>query len=191
MSEEVQKYLILKEYIDLDWFAEFAARQSWKRKNTYQPTKEAPFFEEIWSTADERTAIHFVDEPRYLCRFLRVRGADIRRTLFLIRELGFYGDEELIENAAAAEDPEEARGAILRMGVGLLTPSLDALEVYEQYLRRPEPELRKMTIQAIGYHMWTEAHGLLARTATEDSDSAVRAFAALVLEHSRQPHGEQ
>lgn len=191
MSDTEEDIAVLKPHVDHGWFTRFADKQGWKLRHTYVPSTESPFFEEVWSTADESSAIHYVDDPRFACRFLWVRGAELRSILLAAsRKLGFYDDDQLVEDAAEAEEAEEAVHAILRMGVGLRACRPDALEVYVAYLKHRDPLVRKAAIQAIAYHHWPEAQKLLAEVVAHDADPEVRGFAAPILETSRQRHGE-
>jgi hypothetical protein len=107
------------------------------------------------------------------------------------RKLGFYDDDELVIDAARAEEQEEAVHAILRMGVGLRSFRSDAFEVYAAYVQHTDPTVRMAAVQAIAYHHWPEAQRLLAGVVTRDPDQEVRDFAVPILETSRRKRGDQ
>jgi hypothetical protein len=191
MSDADEEYAVLDDHVDHDRFSRFARAQGWTLQQTFPQTAAEPFFEEVWSTADENNAVHYVDDPRFACRFLRVRGPELRTILLEVaRKLGFYDDDELVIDAAKAQEQDEAVHAILRMGVGLPLFRPDALDVYASYARRPDPLVRTAAVQAIAYHHWPDSQQVLADVAAHDEDPKVRDFATRILETSRQKHGD-
>lgn len=192
MSDVEEDFAVLKGHVDHGRFTRFAGTQGWKLQHTFPQTPAEPFFEEVWSTPDESNAIHYVDDPRFTCRLLRIRGPELRSILLEVsRKLGFYDDDELVTDAAGAEEQEEAVHAILRMGVGLRSFRPDALEVYAAYLQHTDPTVRMAAIQGIAYHHWPEAQRLLADVVASDPDQEVSDFAAPILETSRRKHGDK
>jgi hypothetical protein len=191
MIDLEEDFAVLKGHVDHGRFTRFAEGQGWNLQHTFPQSSADPFFEEVWSTADKTNAIHYVDDPRFTCRFLRIRGPELRSILLEVsRKLGFYDDDELVLDAAGAEEQEEAVHAILRLGVGLRTFRPDAFKVYTDYLQHSDPMVRMATIQAIAYHHWPEAQKLLAGVVVDDPDQAVRDFTKPILETSRRKHGD-
>lgn len=194
MSDTNEDFAILKDHVDHEWFTGFAEKQGWKLQHTFPPSAAEPFFKEVWSTPDEKNAIHYVEDSRFLSRFLRVRGPELRNILFQVaRKLGFYDVDELVDNAADAEENDEAIQAVLRMGVGLVKSRPDAMRTYAAYLQHDNPDnpkVRMAAIQSIAYHHWPEAQKLLADAARADPDQKVREFAGPIYETSRRMHGD-
>jgi hypothetical protein len=190
MSKPSEDYVVLRDTADHDGFVRLAKGQNWVPYRTYPRTDELSVFEDVWTTADQKTAIHFVDDPSYGVQFIRVRGDKVSEILReLARTLSFYDDEELIEDASSVETLEEGIRSILHVGVGFRNHNARALHTYRAYLQHADPDMRRAAIKAIGYHHWTEAQELLSETVANDMDPNVREFAKLVLDTSRKKHG--
>jgi len=190
MSTAPEEYVVLRETTDHAAFVRLAQRQGWVAYRTYPRDDDASVFEDVWTTPDQRTAIHFVDDPSYGARLIRVRGDQVPEVLrVLARTLSFLDDDEMIEDASTVETLEEGIRSILRVGIGFPRHDPRALHTYRAYLQHAHSEMRRAAIKAIAYHHWPEAQELLAEAAVGDPDPQVRAFAAQVLETSKQRHG--
>ena len=95
-----------------------------------------------------------------------------------------YEPEELLENAAEAEDHDEAVEAVLKVAAAFPRFDSGALRVFITYLKSPYPTIRKATLQAIAYRLWPETSPLLETVVQEDPDEDVRDFARTILAYS-------
>lgn len=192
MSPISEDYVVLRDTADHDGFVRLAKGQNWVPYRTYPRVDEQSVFEDVWTTADQKTVVHFVDVPSYGIQLVRVRGDKVDEVLReLARTLSFYDDEELIEDASSVETLEEGIRSILRVGVGFRNHDARVQHTYRAYLQHANPDMRRAAIKAIGYHHWLEVQELLSETVANDTDPDVRDFAKLMLDTSRKIHGSR
>jgi hypothetical protein len=192
MSATAQEYAILEDDVDHDRFVRFAQKQGLVRHHTNLIERDNPYFEDVWIAQDHKTAIHYVDDPRYEARFLWIRGEKLRELLHeASKYLAFYDDEELLENTVRALTLGDGIRAVYRVGIGFPTYHLGAHRVFAAYLQHAHPELRRAALKAIAYHLWPESQSLLVEVANTDADPEVREYARPILEGSRQKYGDR
>jgi hypothetical protein len=183
VSEVIEgEVMVLEEDIFHSDFVKFALEQGWIKEATQLGDEERVSFQEIWRTPDMKNIINYVDDPLTITRYLWIRGPKLKRLLFeLCCRLPAYEPEEILQKAAEAEDHDEAVAAVLRVAAGFPRFEPDALHIFEAYLDSPSPALRKATIQAIAYRLWSETYPLLKKVSQEDTDEDVRRFAKSIL----------
>jgi hypothetical protein len=192
MSTPMQAYAILEDDVDHAKFAKFAQKQGLVQHHTNPIDGTNAYFEDVWTTSDQKTAVHYVDDPRYELRFLWVRGAKLREILHeASKHLAFYDDEELLEDAGQVVTLGEGMRAVYRVGVGFPSYHPGAYQVFAAYLQHANPEMRRAALRSIAYHLWPESQPLLAQSANTDSDADVRDYARTLLDGSRQKHGDR
>jgi hypothetical protein len=190
MSPSPQVYAILEDDVDHDRFVKFAKKQGLIPHHTNPLDGHNAYFEDVWATADQRTAIHYVDDPRYEARFLWIRGERLRELLHeASKYLAFFDDEELLDDAGKVVTLGNGMRAIYRIGIGFPEYHPGAYQVFAAYLQHTHPEMRKAAVKAIAYHLWPESQALLADEVSTEVDPEVRAYATDILEGSRQKHG--
>jgi hypothetical protein len=192
MSEQLQEYAILEDDVDHDRFVKFAQKQGLVRHHTNAIQGDNEYFEDVWTTPDHHTAIHYVDDPRYEVRFLWIRGEKLRELLHeASKYLAFYDDDELLEDTAHVVTLGDGMRAIYRVGIGFPTYHPGAYQVFAAYLQHTHPQMRKAALKAIAYHLWPESQPLLAEVVNMDSDLEVREYAQPILEGLRQKYGKE
>ena len=185
MADQEGEIMVLHDHITHEFFVRVARGQGWQLRQTQEGDGERVAFQEIWTTADGKGVINFIDDPVLGCRRVWIRGP--RQTL---KELHFecssrlpaWEQGELLDHVAEATDHNESVDAIFRLAAGFLRPHPAVIEQFEIYLQAPYPTLREATLQAIAYRMWPESVGLLERAAASDEDESVRAFAQNLLD---------
>lgn len=175
-------FLVLPDHIGHDEFLRVAQDQGWIKQQTRDGDGERISHQEIWTTLDNANAINYVDDPLTLTRHIWVRGSQLQDILTHIwKRLPAYEPEELLEMANKAEDHDEAIQAVFRIAVAFPNFNPDAFKVFESYLKNPDALLRKATIQAIAYRLWSESVEMLESIVQNDSDEGVRQFAQSIL----------
>ncbi len=178
--------LVLEEYIGYEDFLRVATEKGWIKYKTYEGDGETTTFEEVWTTTERDSAIHYIKDHVVITEFIWIRGTKVEELQFEIaRRLPSYPDDELIEMAVNAEDHDAAVDAIFKIAVGFPRFDANAMQVFEVYLTSSDTILRKATVQAIAYRLWTESLPLLEKVAQEDSDSDVRQFAQTILNQAQ------
>ncbi len=189
MNTPPQKYAILEDDVDHKKFVRFVQKQGSLQHRTYPIEEDNLYFEDVWTTADGRTAISYVDDPRYEVRFLWVRGEKLRELLHeASKYLAFYDDEELLEDTARVVTVGDGMRAVYRVGVNFPKYHPGPYQVFAAYLRHAHPMMRTAALKAIAYHLWPETEPLLADVVDADSDPEVRDYARKLLEGLREKY---
>ncbi|MBV6622389.1 MAG: HEAT repeat domain-containing protein [Rivularia sp. (in: Bacteria)] len=179
-------FLVLPDHIGREYFVNVMEQLNWFVQQIHEGDGIKKAYQEIWTTEDRANAINYVEDPLTMTHFLWLRGSNIHDLLPEIwGRIPAYESEELLEMAVEAEEHDDAVRAVLRIAVGFPNFDSDALSIFEQYLTSTSPLLRKATIQAIAYRLWTETAPLLEKVSQEDSDEDVKSFAQNILCHLR------
>ncbi len=184
MADPEGEIMVLEDHITHDDFLRVANGQGWQLRQTQRGDGEHVSFQEIWTTADGKGVINFIDDPTLLSRQIWIRGEHLHELHFeLSRRLPAWEQEELLEHAVTAAGHDEAVKAILDLSAGFLRPDPDVIRMFEEYMSASSALIRKATLQAIAYRMWPEAKPLVESAAANDPEESVRAFAATLLQH--------
>lgn len=185
MTEESGIYLVLENHVGYQDFVDVAKLKGWEKYKSYPGDGKLKSFEEVWTTTDKATAIHYIDDPVTLTRHLWVRGRQVDEVLFQLRGLPCYEADELLQAAVEAEGHDEMIHSLFRLAVAFPKHDPDAYRIFSAYLTHPDAMLRKAAIQAIGYRMWPEARGLLEDLVLTEPVKELRQFAQAVLDETK------
>jgi hypothetical protein len=184
------EFLVLREETTHENFAIVAKKLGWLKSETYLGDSKKEPFEEIWTTTDQTSSIHYVDEPTMGTRYLWVRGRQLSEIIFdIYRQIPAYEPDELIESAIAAKEHNEVVDSLFRIAVGFANYDRDAFRVFEAYLTDANALLREATVQALAFRLWPQSIERLKKVATEDSSENVRQFAQTIVNYAQEIEG--
>lgn len=182
-----EEYIVLKPESGRDEFARQATALKLAHHETREGDGEKRAYEEVWATPDQRSAVHYVEDPVSGTRFLWVRGANVQKFSYeFTKRLDTYVPEEVVEDALKTTPHDEQVRAIFRLAVTFPTYDEDAFRVFEAYATKaPDPLLRRATLNAMAYRCWPEFIPVFEKVEKRDRDPDVRATAARLLPHCR------
>jgi hypothetical protein len=159
------------------------ARQlGWQLELTIPATQDRPF-EKVWLTAENRTAVHYIEDFLLKVAYLQIESADPATAEQAIRAVIPASNRDTIGDILRqATTQDEKIDAIYRLA--LLAPNHfdDALfRLFESSMADADPEVRRAAIFGTAYVAWREFRQPLERLAKGDPDPAVRDFAADML----------
>jgi hypothetical protein len=170
-----------------DELGEAASSFGLTRRHVWEGDGEKKPYEEVWASADERTAVHYLEDPLTGVTFVRVRGAG-KRTLLsdLATQVDLLGPEDAIDAAVEAETHNDRVRAVFRVAVVHPRFSSEVAEIFQAYAtEESDPLLRRATLNAMGYRCWPECAELVAHVAESDSDPQVRETARQLIPYFR------
>lgn len=157
---------------DLDWLlAEMA-----------DPSGDRPY-EDVWATADERTAIHYIEDPVLELSYLVVEGGDVDAVVDQIRgAVGTYTPQEALEALRMASSRDEKIEAIYLLAIASGNEDNEVLTALSKAAEDKDADVRHSVVVATGYLGWRQLRVLLERMRDGDQTQSVRDDAALMLE---------
>ncbi len=139
------------------------------------PDNNIPF-RLIWTTSDEETTIHYVEDELVKFPYIVVKGKDVEEAVSEIRsQIEIYSPEELFKIFIAANSRSEKMKAVAHLGVASpqeFDPKF--FELLQAAFSDPDPEVRRTAVWCIGYASWREFKETLEHLANSDPDEAVR-----------------
>lgn len=140
-------------------------------------------YEQVRSTGDSKTSIHFVDDPAAEQRFLLVYGDQTRDAAFNIgRSFDIETSDDVLKRARQAASDQQKVEAAWQLGVVFPGFDAEALAVLSGYYAHGADSVRRAVIGALGYHGWPEADSFLESAAHGDPNPELRALARRVFD---------
>lgn len=141
--------------------------------------------EVIYSTPDEETYIHYIEDFKLGLNYLVVVGRNPDLVVEEIRSLlPTYDKPEILDMVKTAKSRDEKMRALYYLA--LITAEQydpDIYKIFVNGLADPDPEIRGATVLAIAYVGWPELLKSVKHTAMTDDDEIVRQDAALLSEN--------
>jgi len=135
--------------------------------------------EKIWLTTDERSAVHFIEDPALKLHYFAVAGDDKEEIADQIRRavptLTRQDLEQMADSAQESKDWVDLAYAVAASAPGTFDDELFA--ILRRVLDRPEPDVRRAAIYAMAYPAWLEFADVLGKVEKDDPDDEVRSFA--------------
>ncbi len=185
-SEE--EFSVLNPIVKREDFERVASELGLVRDHVRSGDGQKEPYEQVWANEEQSTAVHYVEDPISGTHYLWVRGEDTPELIVDLRNrLLSFDPEELIELAHEAKTHDDRVKAVFRLAVTFPRFEPDVFDVFEAYVtHKPDPLLRRATLNAIAYCGWPESIPLLERVAKEDEDEQVRQTAQRLLPALRQ-----
>jgi hypothetical protein len=158
----------------------------WKLFNELEAAKGTPY-QKIWTTADERTGINYVEDRFLDLRYLQISGQDVEKVVEQIRgaALESYSEEDIRHVINQGAPPEQVVRAI---NVAALTAPKQydsrRFELFEKAFANASLEARRAAVFAVSYVAWPEFRMPLERLRSLDEE--LREDAALMLDNLAQ-----
>ena len=190
MTNRVEgEFLVLHRDVTHKDFKKFAKKNGLKWVKTYEQSEDDVLFDDIWSTKDRESLIHYIDDPIMEIKYVWVQGKDLLDLVVeIVNKLPVYDSDEQL-SIALDENLEHDDIVDILFCLAIAFPNFhpDVLNVFKHYLENhPNPMLRKATIHAIGARYWEQSIPLLTKIARNDAEQEVRDFALEIL----QEHGD-
>lgn len=174
--------IVLKESVSNDDISRLAWQESWELYNIIPRTEKAPLTK-IWTTPDEQTGIHYIEDFYINARYILVRGKNQEKIAEKNRaSLATYSVYELQDKLEKVTEKKECIGVILRL-------SAASTQDYEPkifhdlktMMYASDVDVRKAAIFSTTYLGWQEFREPLEELKNNDPDASVQKFAAVNL----------
>ncbi|BAZ12419.1 hypothetical protein NIES4071_42500 [Calothrix sp. NIES-4071] len=174
--------IVLKESVKNDDISRLAWQQNWELDDISPRTEKTPLTK-IWTTPDEQTGIHYIEDFYINARYILIRGKNQEEIAEKIRaSLATYSIYELQEKLEKVTEKKECIGVILRL-------SAASTQDYEPKIFHDlktmmydsDADVRKAAIFSTTYLGWQEFREPLEELKNNDPDASVQKFAAVNL----------
>lgn len=176
--------VIVKENVPLEKVNVLAWTENWYLDDFNPQTEESPY-NKIWITQDDQTGIHYIEDFLINIRYFLIEGKNQSQVIEKIRaSLDTYSEEEILEMAKNAVEPDEHIRAIYYVGIMTKqTYNPQYFKFFEAAFSHLDAEVRKAAILATVCAGWLEFREHLQRLQTNDPDPSVRERAHRTLEN--------
>lgn len=171
-------------------FIRIFQQSDWLQQNDWllwgenQRSDDTPY-EIIWSTDDEETRVHYIQDHAIEIAYFFVEGQayeDVAREVQAMLAHYVYTKEDIIGMWHQAQTQSEKINAMYH--VGAASPSSfdeDYYHLFQQAFADPDPEVRLAGVWAASYVAWSNMQELIRTVQTDDENSEVRDTAASLL----------
>ena len=181
MTTKVQRIrLVLRDSVSREEIDRLASEKGWIFSGEVKATGNTPY-QKIWTTIDQRTAIHYIEDSLIVIHYLQIKGDRPEEVADDIRaSLDVYDKYEIRNIVESASRSSEVIDAIYIAGVA--APQRydeEYFQLFENVLSHPDPEVRRAAIFAMAYASWPQFRSLLERVIATDLE--VRKDAEIML----------
>lgn len=172
--------IVLKESVSNDDISRLAWQQSWELDDIIPRTEKTPLTK-IWTTPDEQTGIHYIEDFYINARYILIRGKNQEKIAEKIRaSLETYSTYELQEKLEKVTEKNECINFILRL-------SAASTQDYEPkifhdlktMMYASDADVRKAAIFSTTYLGWLQFREPLEELRNNDPDASVQKFATV------------
>ncbi|MGC4067427.1 MAG: hypothetical protein QM784_22830 [Polyangiaceae bacterium] len=179
-AEEV--FRVLEPDVTREDFHRAAQDMGFSLVNTWPSRNSSEAYEEVWSVPDRTQAIHYLEDPISGTNYLRIRGPNTEKLLFELRRVPYFYPEELLEEAAEADNHDDQVKAAFRLTVTFPQFEPNVYKLLEAYATQDaDALLRQATLNAIAYRCWPQFSALFEDLSRNDPDERVRETAKRLL----------
>jgi len=139
--------------------------------------------EEVWATADKRSAVNYLEDPILGLSYIVIRGDPHGNLTHKMAEtIQLFSPEEAVEFGQQEINTRPQVEAIYRLAAMFPEHDPQVLEVFRTYATKPgDPTLREATVNAMGYRRWPEFKPLLEEIEKKDDNAGVKERVRAVL----------
>jgi hypothetical protein len=156
----------------------------WVLVNRIEPNERQPF-EEIWSTPDGRTILHYVEDFILNLRFVAIQGENREATESQLRYalVDAYERAEVLQIAEHATTREESMRAITLVAASASDePDPEFVKHFRATFAHDEVDVRRLAIFAVAYTGgWPELLESLEHMSSSDPEPEIRDLARRML----------
>ncbi len=160
-------------------------KHHWSQKRRIGKKGQQPA-ESIWTTDDEATDLHWIEDHNVGALYILVRGPEVESVAAALRdELSYFSSEDIIERARdRTAGPEDRRTALYQLAIDKMDHGFDqeTFVLYAEAMRDPDPFVRGSAVTGSAYLGWTQLIEPLRPLAGPDEpDPGIRKDAALLV----------
>ena len=142
-------------------------------------------YEQVWTTANSASAVHYLEDPLVGLTWISIRGVDVSSlTTAMALRIELIDREEALERAEGAVSHNVKLEALARVAVTFHQFDPRAFLVFAAFATEPgDALLREAAANLMAYRAWPEFVPVLGQMVADDADNNVRRRAAEVLKH--------
>ena len=172
--------IVLKESVSNDDISRLAWQQSWELDDISPRTEKTPLTK-IWTTPDEQTAIHYIEDFYINARYILIRGKNQDKIAEKIRaSLETYSTYDLQDKLEKVTEKNECINVILCLSAAS-TQDYEPTIFHDlkTMMYASDVDVRKAAIFSTTYLGWLQFREPLEELKNNDPDASVQKFAAL------------
>ena len=182
--------IITKPNVNREKINDLETKYNWTWEHTTTASEEKPF-EQIWSTRDKQTAIHYIEDKLIDVCYFFIEGRENEVISNIKSSLEIFDEKEICQMFESAVEKDEYVQATYYLGVAAppyivekgATPESNPefLELFKRAFSHSEVDVRRAAIIAACFAGWREFRELLEKLKNQDVDSEIRYLADVAL----------